>query len=83
MGTKKKSRKTSEKFEISAEMAEYQYTGDGNGQFLHKEHYQAHEYQLRGKMCVYEHKPVIVFTGHTDHMTFEIKLRSGLMRMEG
>lgn len=64
-------------------MAEYQYTGDGNGQFLHKEHYQTHEYQLRGKMCVYEHKPVTVLIGHTGHMTFEIKLRSVLMRMEG
>lgn len=50
--------------------------------FLHKEYYQAREYQLRRKMCVYEHKPVTVLTGHTDHMTFEIKLRSGLMRME-
>lgn len=58
------------------------YSGDGNGQFSHKEHYQAHEYQLRRKMCVYERKPVAVLTGHTDHMTFEIKLRSGLMRME-
>lgn len=61
----------------------YQHSGNGDGQFSHKEHYQAHEYQLRRKMCVYEHKPVTVLTGHTDHMTFEIKLRSGLMRMEG
>lgn len=35
------------------------------------------------RCIVYEHKLATVPTGYIDHMTFEIKLSSAVMRMEG